>query len=62
MQFSVSSRTAIIVPIISSTAAVVAAVSLLLETKFWPEMKTKVKREKNSKNKQTKTNISKKTP
>ena len=52
--------------IFSSTAAVVTAASILLELKFWPEMKTKEKRTKtttkqqqNHKQKQTKTNISK---
>ena len=48
---------------ISSTTDVVATVSLLLEIKFWPEMKTKEKRDNNSlsKEKQTK-NITKKPP
>ena len=43
--FSVNNNDAIVVLIIVSTAAVVAAVSLLLEIKFWPEMKTKEKRD-----------------
>ena len=48
--------------IISSTTAVEAAASLLLKIKFWPEMKTKEKRDNNSKSneKKTKTNILKK--
>ena len=56
-----------IVLIFSSTVAVVTAASLLLELKVWPEMKTKEKRIKTTANqqqshkqKQTKTNISKK--
>ena len=62
--FSVNYNSIFIVLIINSTAAVVATVSLVLETKFLSEMKTKVKRENNSKSKikQTKTKISKKTP
>ena len=39
----------VIVLKISSTTAVVAAASLLLEITFWPEMKTKEKIDKNSK-------------
>ena len=65
--FNVSNNNTIIVLIFISTAAVVTAVSLLLELKFWPEMKTKEKRTKttakqqqNHKQKQTKTSISKK--
>ena len=37
--FSVSSSQEIVVHIIKSTAAATVAVSLLLEIKFWPEMK-----------------------
>ena len=39
----------VIVLKISSTTVVVAAASLLLEITFWPEMKTKEQRDKNSK-------------
>ena len=39
IHFSVSSSQEIVVHIINSTAAVTVAVSLLLEIKFWPEMK-----------------------
>ena len=47
----------VVVLIISSTTAVEVATSLLLEIKYWPEMKTKEKRDNNSKSnaKQTKT-------
>ena len=44
--------------IFSSIAAVVTAASLLLELKFWPEMKTK---EKRTKKKQQQQNINKAT-
>ena len=67
--FNVSNNNTIIALIFISTAAVVTVVSLLLELKFWPEMKTKEKRTKttakqqqNHKQKETKTSISKKTP
>ena len=60
--FNVNNSDTLIVLIISSTVAVVAAISLLLDIKFWPEMNGKEKRDNNSKskNKQRKTNISKK--
>ena len=41
----------VVVLTISSTMAVEAATSLLLEIKFWPEMKTKQKRDNISKSK-----------
>ena len=54
---NVNNNDTVTVFIISSTTAVVAAASLLLEITFWPEMKTKEKRDNNSKsNKKTKIN------
>ena len=44
--FKVSDNSTTIVLIFSSAAAVVTPVSLLLELKFWPEMKMKEKRTK----------------
>ena len=49
----------VIVLTISSTMAVEAATSLQLEIKFWPEMKTKEKRDNINKSKEKKKSRSK---
>ena len=63
MAASVNYSDTVIALIISSSVTVdVVAVSLFLDITFWPEMKTKEKRDNHQKSnsKQTKTNISKK--
>ena len=45
---NVNNNDTVIFLMIISTTTVEAAASLLLEIKFWPEMKTKEKRDNNS--------------